>query len=207
MEAATSSGGQVRVELAARPRGGSAPAMGSGLRPRHRVAVALTATAAAALAFASYSAIGDRAIAAFIAAVLVIAAATDLERRIIPNRVVLPGIVIVLLARVATQPGNAGEFALAAFAAGLAFLIPNLISRSSIGMGDVKLAAFLGAGLGFSAFGAIVVAFIAVFPFALVALVRGGVSARKETLPFGPFLAFGGILILILPRLVGLGGG
>lgn len=170
---------------------------------RHPLRVSLVVGLAAIVAIESYVAIGDRLIAGFIAVVLVIVAATDLERRIIPNQVILPAVLLVLLARAMTRPAHAAEFVVAALAATLLFLIPNLVSRSAIGMGDVKLAAFLGAGLGWSAFGAIAAAFFAVFPFALAALIRGGLSARKSTLPFGPFLAFGGLVILIVPRLVG----
>jgi leader peptidase (prepilin peptidase)/N-methyltransferase len=90
-----------------------------------------------------------------------------------------------------------------AIAVGIAFLIPNLINQSLMGMGDVKLMVLLGAGLGWGAVGAIMIGFLSVFPFALLALIRGGVAARKTTLPFGPFLAFGGLVVLIVPHLIG----
>lgn len=73
-------------------------------------------------------------------------------------------------------------------------------------MGDVKLVAFLGAGLGTGVIGAIALGCLSIFPFALGTLVRGGLAARKSTLPFGPFLAFGALVILIAPRLLGVGG-
>jgi leader peptidase (prepilin peptidase)/N-methyltransferase len=72
-----------------------------------------------------------------------------------------------------------------------------------MGMGDVKLMMLLGAGFGWAAVGAIMIGFLSVFPFALVALIRGGIGARKATLPFGPFLAFGGLVVLIGPHLAG----
>jgi leader peptidase (prepilin peptidase)/N-methyltransferase len=173
---------------------------------RHRRAVALGASASAALAFAVYSSAPDRLIAAMTAAVLVVVAATDLERRVIPNRVVLPATVVVLVGRVASQPGHALEWLLAAAGAGLLFLLPNLVNGSAIGMGDVKLAIFLGAGLGIGVVGALIVAFVSMFPFALGMLIRTGLAARKAALPFAPFLALGGLVILIVPRLVGVGG-
>jgi prepilin signal peptidase PulO-like enzyme (type II secretory pathway) len=172
----------------------------------HPVPVALLAVALAALAFSAYPVGADAAIAAFMAAVLVVLAATDLERRIIPNRVVLPAAAIVLLARVSFVPNRSVEFFLAAVGAGAAFLASNLLSSSSIGMGDVKLVLLLGAGLGLGVVGAVIVAFLSVFPVAVGTLLRGGLAARKATLPFGPFLALGGLVILILPRLAGLGG-
>jgi leader peptidase (prepilin peptidase)/N-methyltransferase len=80
-------------------------------------------------------------------------------------------------------------------------LIPNLINRSLMGMGDVKLAVLLGAGLGWGVVGAVTVAFLSMFPVALGTLIRGGLAARKTTLPFGPFLALGGLVILIVSHL------
>jgi leader peptidase (prepilin peptidase)/N-methyltransferase len=177
-----------------------------GIQVRHRQLVAVLGSASAVLGFVAYSNVYDRLVAAFVAAVLVLLAATDLERRIVPNRLVAPAIPIALILRVAGHPGRLVEFVLAALLAALLFLIPNLISRSLIGMGDVKLAALLGAALGWAVVPALALAFISVFPFALWTVVRGGIAARKSTLPFAPFMAFGGLAILIVPRLVGLGG-
>jgi leader peptidase (prepilin peptidase)/N-methyltransferase len=160
----------------------------------------------AIVAFSGYSSVAHGALAGFVAAVLVVVSATDLERRIIPNRVILPAIGIVLAARVALSPSQTVEWLLAALGAGLVFLVPNMINHAAMGMGDVKLGLFLGASLGVAVVGALLAAFLSVFPFAIGMLIRGGTAARKATLPFGPFLAFGGLLILIVPRLVGLGG-
>lgn len=172
---------------------------------RNPVAVAVAAAAVSAVAFVSSVAGSQAIIAAFMAAVLVVLAATDLERRIIPNRIVLPATAILLVANIAVSPGRASVFVLASLAVGIAFLIPNLINASLMGMGDVKLMMLLGAGLGWAAVGAIMVAFVAIFPFALATLIRGGAAARKTALPFGPFLAVGGLVVLIVPHLVGLG--
>jgi prepilin signal peptidase PulO-like enzyme (type II secretory pathway) len=168
--------------------------------------VALLGAAVTVLALVAYHKLDEAAIAAFISATLVVVAATDLERRVIPNQVVLPATAIIVLARIATSPGRSFEFVLAAVGAGALFLLPNLIGRSAMGMGDVKLALFLGAGLGWGVIGAITIAFVAIFPVAVGTLVRGGLAARKAALPFAPFLALGGMVILIVPRLVGLGG-
>ena len=173
---------------------------------RHKLVVFTVALAIGAIAFVSYSKAADRLIAAFIAIVLVVVAATDLERRIIPNRVIVPALAVVLVARIATSPGETAKWTLAALGAGLLFLLPNLINSSAMGMGDVKLAAFLGAGLGTAVIGALLVASLSTLPLVAAKLMRGGLAARKSTLPFGPFLAFGGLVILIVPRLIGVGG-
>ena len=172
---------------------------------RRPVPVTLVAIAFAGVALIAAPSGGAAVLAAFVAAVLVVLAATDLERRIIPSRIVLPAAAIALVANVAISPGQAPEFVLAALAGGVAFLIPNLISPSLMGMGDVKLMLLLGAGLGWSVRGAVIIAFLSVFPFALGTLIRGGVAARKSTLPFGPFLALGGLVVLIVPHLLGSG--
>jgi leader peptidase (prepilin peptidase) / N-methyltransferase len=178
-----------------------APDRGSLLRhPRRVVPVAL---AFGILALVSYPLGADGATAAFMAGVLIVLAGTDLERRIIPNRVVLPAAVIVLAARVTFFPHRSLEFILYAFGVAVVFLIPNLINRALIGMGDVKFGFLLGAGLGSGVIGAIAIAAFSQLPFAVATLIRGGMAARKTALPFGAFLAFGGLVALILPRLLG----
>jgi leader peptidase (prepilin peptidase)/N-methyltransferase len=159
------------------------------------------AIALGALAFASYPLGAGAVIAAFVAVVLVVLAAIDIERRIIPNRIVLPAAGIVLVARVAEFPDRGLEFAIAAIATALILLLPNLLNASAMGMGDVKLGLLLGAALGWGAIGAILVALLCVGPVAAAIVIRGGASARKATMPLGPFFAIGALVILIAPRL------
>jgi leader peptidase (prepilin peptidase)/N-methyltransferase len=172
----------------------------------HPTPVAVVASAFAVLAFLSAPSAAHGLLEASMAAVLVVLAATDLERRIIPNRIVIPAGILILVANIALSPDRAAEFAIAASAATVFFLVPNLISPKLMGMGDVKLAFLLGAGLGWGVAGAVMVAYLAVFPVAVAMLIRGGAAARKGTLPFGPFLAVGALVILILPGFLGLHG-
>jgi leader peptidase (prepilin peptidase) / N-methyltransferase len=169
----------------------------------HPAPATVAASALAVLAFVSAPNAAHGLVAASMTAVLVVLAATDLERRIIPNRIVLPAAALALVVNIALSPDRSPQFILAALGLGTAFLIPCLINPSLMGMGDVKLIVLLGAGLGWAAVGAIMIGLLSVFPVALLALLRGGVSARKATLPFGPFLAFGGLVILIVPHLLG----
>jgi leader peptidase (prepilin peptidase) / N-methyltransferase len=169
---------------------------------RNPVPVAILAPVTAVFIFAGYPPGPAAVIAAGTALVVVILAAIDLERRIIPNRIVLPATAVVLLARIAFFPGHWFAFVGAALAASVALLVPNLINPSLMGMGDVKLALFLGAALGWGVVGAVTIAFLSLFPVALFILIRGGAAARKATLPFGPFLALGAIVILAAPRLI-----
>lgn len=135
-------------------------------------------------------------VASCFAVVLVVLAAIDLERRIIPNRIVLPATGLILASQIALSPDRAFEWVAAAVGAALFLLLPLLIYPSGMGMGDVKLALLLGAGLGWAVVPALFVGLMAAFVAAVVVLVRGGLAARKTALPFGPFLAFGGLVAL-----------
>jgi leader peptidase (prepilin peptidase)/N-methyltransferase len=152
---------------------------------------------------ASYGSLIEGLIAAFTAAVLVVIAATDLERRVVPNQIVLPASAIVWLGHVVFVPSRALEFTLAALVAGGAFLLPAVLGKSLMGMGDVKLAVLMGVALGWGVVGAVTLACVAVFPFALGTVVRGGLAARKTALPFAPFLVLGALVELIVPHLGG----
>jgi len=134
----------------------------------------------------------EAAIAAFFCFVLVVVTRTDLEHRLIPNRIVVPGTIVVLVLRTVDEPSPA--WAIAMLAAGAVLLVAALVYPPGMGMGDVKLAAFLGAGLGAAVAVALFVGFLAALVPALVLLVRHGRAARKKGIPLGPFLALGGVL-------------
>jgi leader peptidase (prepilin peptidase)/N-methyltransferase len=129
---------------------------------------------------------------------LVVLSAIDLERRMIPNRIVVPAGIVVLLGNIAAEPHRATEWVLAAFATMLGALAVSLGTRGGVGMGDVKLAFLLGAGLGWLILPGLVLSMAATFLVAVAILARYGLGARKETLPFGPFLAAGALIVLFL---------
>lgn len=158
--------------------------------------VAAAAIAVAAAALIAYDLSGRAFVAAFFAAVLVVLAAIDLEQRIIPNRIVVPAGVIVLLGNIAAEPHRWKEWTAAAVVSLLVALAISLATGGGLGMGDVKLAFLLGAGLGWDIVGAVVVAMLATFVVGVVIIARRGLNARKETIPFGPFLAFGALVAL-----------
>jgi leader peptidase (prepilin peptidase)/N-methyltransferase len=126
--------------------------------------------------------------------VLVVITRTDLEHRLIPDAVVLPGTVGLLVLRTIDDPSL--EWIISALGAGLVFFLIVLVYPRGLGMGDVKLSAFLGAGLGISVVVAVFVGFFVAFVPALVLFVRGGRKAGKAAIPLGPFLAVGGVVAL-----------
>jgi leader peptidase (prepilin peptidase)/N-methyltransferase len=135
-------------------------------------------------------------LAAGVLMVLGVLAVIDLQARLLPNRIVVPAIVAVLAWQLAFFPGRFAEVLLAAGGAAAFLLLPSLFRRGAMGMGDVKLAALLGAALGAPVAVALVVASFACWPAALVLVARGS-SVRGATIPFGPFLAFGAAVVLL----------
>jgi prepilin signal peptidase PulO-like enzyme (type II secretory pathway) len=122
----------------------------------------------------------------------------DLEHRTIPNRLVLPLIAVVLVLQCAFFSSQAVEWLAAAAGAALLLALPAFVRPGSVGMGDVKLAFLIGAGLGQAVITALFLGSLAAVPVALWILARRGVEARKEKIPLGPFLAVGAILALFV---------
>ena len=126
--------------------------------------------------------------------ILVVITRTDLEHRLIPDKVVLPGAVAVLALRTIDDPSL--EWILSALGAGLVLFLVVLAYPRGMGLGDVKLSALLGAGLGVSVIVAMFVGFFLAFVPAAFLFVRRGKEARKSAIPLGPFLALGGVVAL-----------
>ncbi len=133
----------------------------------------------------------------FAISVLVVISRHDLERRIIPNRIVVPAWIAVLLAQIAIYPGHWVEWVVASFGAGLFFLAVALAYPAGLGMGDVKLALLIGAALGWPVLTALFLGTLASGLVAGVLLFKEGSSARKRAIPLGPFLAGGAIVVLL----------
>jgi leader peptidase (prepilin peptidase)/N-methyltransferase len=142
-------------------------------------------------------------------AVMVAVAAIDAHRRIIPNRIIYPALLVyapaIVLADLLTEDVQALDGALGLLAyAGPLFLIA-LVIPQGMGMGDVKLAALIGLVLGSLGLSYVLVA-------AAVGVIGGGVGAlvamvalgygRRQNIPFGPFMAAGAaVAALAAPEL------
>jgi len=134
------------------------------------------------------------AIAAFFCCVLVAISAVDLEHRIVPDRIVLPATVVVLVAQMVRDPSL--EWPLAALGAALFLFLAVLVYPAGMGMGDVKLALLMGAMLGKLVSVALMVGMVSALVPALYLLARHGQAARKMGIPFAPFLALGSVIAL-----------
>ena len=120
--------------------------------------------------------------------------ATDLERRIVPNRVVLPAAAAVLALQTVAYPSP--EWAIGALGAAGFLFVAALAYPGGMGMGDVKLAFLMGAALGRSVPVALMLGMVTALLPSIVLLARHGAKARKMGIPFGPFLALGSVIAL-----------
>jgi leader peptidase (prepilin peptidase)/N-methyltransferase len=119
----------------------------------------------------------------------------DLELRLIPNRITLPGAVAAVVAGVVLDIGFVPEQLIAGAAAGGFFLLAAMAYPRGMGMGDVKLAGVLGLYLGRAVAPAIFAGLIGgVLVGAAIIARKGAREGRRTAVPFGPFLALGGIL-------------
>jgi leader peptidase (prepilin peptidase)/N-methyltransferase len=122
---------------------------------------------------------------------------TDLEQRIIPNRILLVSALIGLGIAAIADPASLPERAISAGAAGGVLLLTALIYPRGMGMGDVKLAALMGLYLGSAVAPALLVALLAGAAVGIAVILREGAAGRKRGIPFAPFLALGGIVGLL----------
>ncbi len=122
---------------------------------------------------------------------------TDLERRIIPNKILFAAAILAVAIAAAGDPGSLPERAIAAAAAGGLLFAAALAYPRGMGLGDVKLAATMGLFLGRNVAPAILVALLAGSLVGLATIAREGAGARKKAIPFGPFLALGGVVGLL----------
>ena len=132
--------------------------------------------------------------AAIACATFVVVTATDIERRIVPNRVVLPAALAVLVLDTIWHPSPVwaiGAFGLAGFLFVAAVAYPG-----GMGMGDVKLALLIGALLGRTTPVAFMLTLLLTLVPTVFLIARHGRGARRLAIPFAPFLAAGAVITL-----------
>jgi leader peptidase (prepilin peptidase)/N-methyltransferase len=139
---------------------------------------------------------GQLALGLILCTVLVTITLTDLERRVIPNAIVLAGAVVAVAIAAATDLSSLDERVIAAAAAGGALFLVALAYPRGMGMGDVKLVAMMGLFLGRAVAPAVLIGFAVGAVVGLAMIAHGGAEARKRAIPFGPFLALGGVISL-----------
>lgn len=176
---------------------GRARCCGATIPPRYPLTELATGLLWAATVLVLWDEPGEIALGLVFVTTLVIVTVTDLELRLIPNRVLLAATIAGLAIIAVSDPGTLPERLAAALGAGGLFFGAALAYPRGMGLGDVKLAATMGLFLGRDVAAAILVALVAGSAVGLALLLRHGSAARKQAIPFGPFLALGGVVGLL----------
>jgi leader peptidase (prepilin peptidase)/N-methyltransferase len=165
---------------------------------RYPLVEALTAALAVSVVLTKHSA-HDVILGLVLVAVLVPVSLIDLDHSVIPNKITLPAAIAAIAIGLATRPGGLPEQLIAGGGAGGFLLVFAIAYPRGMGMGDVKLAAVLGLFLGRQVAVALLVGVIAGTIFGVAVMARRGVAeGRKTAVPFGPFLALGGVVALLV---------
>lgn len=177
---------------------GKCRSCGAGIAPRYPVVEALTGLLFGAAAYRfglSVELIGALALTS----VLVALAGIDLEHQLLPNVIVGPAALVGLALSVLAAPASWWVYVVSAIVVAGGLLGLALVYPGGMGMGDVKMGGMLGAYLG--PYAALAV-FVGALAGALVggALISTGKMQRRTAMPFGVFLAFGGIVVLFAGR-------
>jgi leader peptidase (prepilin peptidase) / N-methyltransferase len=135
---------------------------------------------------------------ALLTSALVIVAFIDFDHKIIPNIITLPGIAVGLGLSLGVLPITPPASLIGLISGGAIFYLIALISGGGMGGGDIKLIAMIGAFLGLS--GVLFTIFVSALSGSVVGLMLMllGRKGRKDRVPFGPFLAFGAILYMLV---------
>jgi leader peptidase (prepilin peptidase) / N-methyltransferase len=140
----------------------------------------------------------------FVAALIALAA-IDFDHKLLPNKIVYPLAAYGVIATLLVDRDDLVENLIAG-AGAFAFLLLAVIAYPrGMGMGDVKLAGAMGLYLGLSVIPALLTAFLTGSVVGVVIIAREGAAGRKKAVPFGVFLALGGIVgVLAGPELIDL---
>jgi leader peptidase (prepilin peptidase) / N-methyltransferase len=138
-------------------------------------------------------------------AVLIALAAIDFDHKLLPNKIVYPMAAYGLIATLLVDQEDLVENLIAGAGAFVFLLVAVIAYPRGMGMGDVKLAGAMGLYLGLSVIPALLVAFLSGSLVGVVIIAREGAAGRKKAVPFGVFLALGGIVaVLAGPELIDL---
>jgi len=176
---------------------GRARCCGAAISPRYPLAELALGLLYAATVVVLWGDGGEIALGLVFVTMLTAVTLTDLELRVIPNKVLIAAAVLAAAIAAATDPGSLPERAIAAAAAGGLLFLAALAYPRGMGLGDVKLAATMGLFLGRDVGPAILVALLAGSLVGVALIAREGAVARKKAIPFGPFLALGGVVGLL----------
>jgi leader peptidase (prepilin peptidase)/N-methyltransferase len=135
---------------------------------------------------------------------LIVVTGIDFDHQIIPDVITLPGmaagLAFSLVSPLTFVESITGLFAGGAFFYAVAALSEKILGKPGMGGGDIKLTAMMGAFLGPASLAVAVFAALLSGSAVSLVLIGLGKKTRKDIIPFGPFLALGGIAALFSGR-------
>ncbi|HEU5104997.1 MAG TPA: prepilin peptidase [Solirubrobacterales bacterium] len=175
---------------------GRARCCGAGISARYPLTEIVVALLFAAVTAAFWDEPWEIALGLVFVSTLVAVTLTDLELKLIPNKILLVASILGAAIVLIGDPGSMPERLAAAAGAGGLLFAAALAYPKGMGLGDVKLAATMGLFLGRNVAPALMIALLAGALVGLALMAREGAAARKQGIPFGPFLALGGVVAL-----------
>jgi leader peptidase (prepilin peptidase)/N-methyltransferase len=170
---------------------------GAAISPRYPIVEAVTGVLWALVTWARWDDASGIALGIVLVTILIPITIIDYEHRIIPNRITGPAAVVAILIGVLLDMDFVAEQLIAGAAAGGFFLLAAIAYPRGMGMGDVKLAGVMGLYLGRAVGLAVLIGLVAGVVVGAVIIARVGAKAgRKQAVPFGPFLALGGVIAI-----------
>jgi leader peptidase (prepilin peptidase)/N-methyltransferase len=177
---------------------GRCRACGEPISPRYPLVELTTGVLYGAVVAAAWDDEAQIALGLVLVTLLVVITLIDFDHRLIPNKLTYPAAPLAIAIGMALDLDGVPEQLIAGAAAFGFFIVAKLAYPRGMGMGDVKLAGVMGLYLGRAVAPAIFVALITGVLVGGVIMARVGVTkGRKQQVPFGPFLAFGGIVAVL----------
>jgi leader peptidase (prepilin peptidase)/N-methyltransferase len=168
---------------------------GERISARYPVVEAITAALYVAVVAAKWDDVLQMTLGIVLVTFLVPIAVIDFDLKVIPNKLTGPAAVLAVALGAVLEPSYLPEQLVAGAGALVFFMLPALIHKKGMGMGDVKLAAVLGLYLGRDVAPAIMIGLVlGVIVGAAVVAVKGVSEGRRTKVPFGPFLAMGALV-------------
>jgi leader peptidase (prepilin peptidase) / N-methyltransferase len=167
------------------------------ISPRYPLVELTTGVLYALVMWARWDDAAGIALGIVLVTILIPIAIIDFEHRIIPNRITGPAAIVAILIGLLFDQDFVVEQVIAGAAAGGFFLVAAIAYPRGMGMGDVKLAGVMGLYLGRAVGLAVLIGLVAGVIVGGIIIARvGAKEGRKMAVPFGPFLALGGIIAI-----------
>jgi prepilin signal peptidase PulO-like enzyme (type II secretory pathway) len=187
------------IAVAPTPRDGDIPRALTTMSTARRVVVIAATVVLFSLVGLQYQAETlSMAIVTLYVAALIVCTGTDVLAYRVPNVVTYPSILGAIVVGMVMPDASRADVWLGGLITGGTFLAMSIATRGGMGMGDVKLALFIGLALGLAlGIMSLLITAIAGGVIAVLLMVTG-IRSRRDPIPYAPFLAMGTLFVLLV---------